>query len=87
MTVHAQRSGGVEAVGLLLADNHGGLNVVAASSEQARVLELFQLPHAEGPCLDCYRAGGRASHQRPWTAGSPPCMPCRCGCGIRPSGG
>ncbi|WP_407689467.1 hypothetical protein [Mycobacterium sp. HUMS_1102779] len=46
MTVHAQRSGGVEAVGLLLADNHGGLNVVAASSEQARVLELFQLQHA-----------------------------------------
>lgn len=48
---------GVEAVGLLLADNHGGLNVIAASSEQARVLELFQLQNAEGPCMDCYRTG------------------------------
>ncbi|OBI62983.1 GAF and ANTAR domain-containing protein [Mycobacterium sp. E796] len=57
VTVRAQQTLGVEAVGLLLADNHGGLNVVAASSEQARVLELFQLQHAEGPCLDCYRTG------------------------------
>jgi hypothetical protein len=40
---------GVEAVGLLLADNHGGLNVIAASGEQARLLELFQLQNAEGP--------------------------------------
>ena len=40
-----------------MANNHGGLNVVAASSEQAHVLELFQLQHAEGPCLDCYRTG------------------------------
>ncbi len=57
VTVRAQQALGVEAVGLLVADNHGGLNVVAASSDQARVLELFQLQHAEGPCLDCYRTG------------------------------
>jgi len=57
VTVHTQQALGVEAVGLLLADNHGGLNVVAASGEQARVLELFQLQNAEGPCLDCYRTG------------------------------
>ncbi|HTY32262.1 GAF and ANTAR domain-containing protein [Mycobacterium sp.] len=57
VTVRTQQTLGVEAVGLLVADNHGGLNVVAASSEQARVLELFQLQHAEGPCLDCYRSG------------------------------
>lgn len=57
VTVRAQQALGVDAVGLLVADNHGGLNVVAASSEQARVLELFQLQHAEGPCLDCYRSG------------------------------
>ncbi|MEY8016955.1 hypothetical protein [Mycobacterium servetii] len=36
VTVHAQRALGVEAVGLLLADNHGGRNVVAASGERAR---------------------------------------------------
>jgi hypothetical protein len=57
VTVRTQQALGVEAVGLLLADNHGGLNVVAASSEQARLLELFQLESAEGPCLDCYRTG------------------------------
>ncbi len=57
VAVHAQQVLGVDAVGILLADNHGGLNVVAASSEQARVLELFQLQNAEGPCLDCYQSG------------------------------
>lgn len=57
ITVRSQQALGVDAVGLLLADNHDGLNVVAASSEQARVLELFQLQNAEGPCLDCYRSG------------------------------
>ena len=57
VTVRSQQALGVDAVGLLLADNHGGLNVIAASSEQARVLELFQLQNAEGPCLDCYRTG------------------------------
>jgi ANTAR domain/GAF domain len=57
ISVRTQRALWVEAVGLLLADNHGRLNVIAASSEQARVLELFQLQNAEGPCLDCYRTG------------------------------
>jgi GAF domain-containing protein len=28
---------------------------MAASSEGARHLELFQLQHSEGPCLDCFR--------------------------------
>jgi hypothetical protein len=30
---------------------------VAASTEAARVLELFQLQNDQGPCLDCFRAG------------------------------
>ncbi|WP_218951909.1 GAF and ANTAR domain-containing protein [Amycolatopsis anabasis] len=47
----------VDAAGLLLADHHGALNVVAASSEQARLAELFQLQNDEGPSLDCFRAG------------------------------
>jgi transcriptional regulator with GAF, ATPase, and Fis domain len=45
------------AAGLLLADSRGELRVVAASSERARLLELFQIQHDQGPCLDCYRSG------------------------------
>ncbi|HEY1627431.1 MAG TPA: GAF and ANTAR domain-containing protein [Streptosporangiaceae bacterium] len=47
----------VEAAGLLLADPRGDLRVVAASSEAARLIELFQLQNDQGPCLDCYRSG------------------------------
>jgi len=48
---------GVTACGVLLADHLGALNVVAASSEQSRLLELFQLQNAQGPCLEAYRSG------------------------------
>jgi GAF domain-containing protein len=45
------------AAGILLADQEGRLQVVAVSSEQARLLELFQLQNHEGPCLDCFSTG------------------------------
>src|SRR5436309_13162326 len=41
----------------LLADLSEELRVVAASSQAARLLELFQLQNDQGPCLDCFRAG------------------------------
>jgi GAF domain-containing protein len=47
----------VSAAGLLLADQRGHLRVVAASSEKARVLELFQIQSEQGPCMDCFRSG------------------------------
>lgn len=48
---------GASAAGLLLADEAGTLRVASASSEGARLLELFQIQHQEGPCLDCFRSG------------------------------
>ena len=47
----------VDAAGLLLADGRGALRLVAASTEQARIAELFQIQNDEGPCLDCYHTG------------------------------
>jgi len=47
----------VAAAGLLLADAAGVLHLLAATSEEARHLEAFQLQREEGPCLDCYHTG------------------------------
>jgi GAF domain-containing protein len=47
----------VDAAGLLLVDARGTLQLVAASTEQARVAELFQIQNDEGPCLDSFRSG------------------------------
>jgi GAF domain-containing protein len=47
----------VAAAGLLLADARGELHLLAATSEQARSLEVFQLQREEGPCRDCYQSG------------------------------
>jgi transcriptional regulator with GAF, ATPase, and Fis domain len=48
---------GVSAAGVLLADQRGALRVVAASTEQTRLLELLQLQTDQGPCPDCFHAG------------------------------
>ena len=52
---HAVDVSGAASAGLLLADQNNALQFMAASSEGARHLELFQLQHSEGPCFDCYR--------------------------------
>src|SRR5690349_23403478 len=47
----------VSAAGLLLTDQRGSLQVVAASSEQTRLLELLQLQTDQGPCPECFHTG------------------------------
>ena len=46
-----------DAAGLMLANQRGELEVVAASSEEAMVLELFELQSSQGPCMDCFTSG------------------------------
>ncbi|HEY1839216.1 MAG TPA: GAF and ANTAR domain-containing protein [Mycobacterium sp.] len=47
----------IEAAGFLLADPLHQLRPLAATSKEARELELFQLQADEGPCVDCYATG------------------------------
>jgi transcriptional regulator with GAF, ATPase, and Fis domain len=46
-----------DAAGIMLADAGGELHVLAASSHDVRLLELFELQGNSGPCLDCFRTG------------------------------
>lgn len=61
LTEHCAELLDVEAAGILLADPLNQLRLLAATSEQARELELFQLLADDGPCLDCYATGQRVS--------------------------
>ena len=47
----------VSAAGLLLSDQRGALRMIAASSEQTRLLELLEIQTDEGPCPDCFHSG------------------------------
>jgi transcriptional regulator with GAF, ATPase, and Fis domain len=47
----------VDAAGLMLADQRGQLHATAASNENARLLELFELQTDAGPCLDAFHSG------------------------------
>jgi GAF domain-containing protein len=53
----------VSAAGLMLAAPEGDLRVVASSSEEMRLVELFELQSEEGPCSDCYRTGAPVLNQ------------------------
>ncbi|MFJ9250960.1 GAF domain-containing protein [Streptomyces sp. NPDC101776] len=47
----------VSAAGILLVDAFGELQIIAASDEHTRLLELFALQHDQGPCVECCRTG------------------------------
>lgn len=47
----------VSAAGLLLANDEGRLQLMAASDERLTMLELFQVQAHEGPCQDCFTHG------------------------------
>jgi hypothetical protein len=90
---------GASAVGLLLANQRGRLEFLAASDENTKLLELFQVQNSEGPCLDAFRTatpvvnadlaadGGRWPRFAPvaTAAGSARCTPSRYDCAARSS--
>ncbi len=43
--------------GILLADGTGRLEVVASTDERAQLVELMQLGHDGGPCVECFTSG------------------------------
>ena len=51
----------VSAAGLLLADDHGDLEVVASTNEESRLVETIQLAAEAGPCIDSYRTAAIVS--------------------------
>jgi GAF domain-containing protein len=48
---------GAQAVGLLLLTESGDLELLSATSHRAAELEIFQIQHDAGPCVDAIRAG------------------------------
>lgn len=47
---------GADAAGVIAIDAQGVMRIMASSTEQMRVLELFEVQNAEGPCLDALRS-------------------------------
>ena len=71
LTVHCIDLLGVDAAGVMLDDQRGGLAVVASSDERIHVVELMELQSREGPCLDAFERGrsvqlGLADAQLRW---------------------
>jgi len=57
LTERATSLVGAAATGLVMADPRGRLEFMAASDENAKLLELFQLQNEEGPCLEAFTSG------------------------------
>ncbi|WP_239092086.1 GAF and ANTAR domain-containing protein [Streptomyces sp. SID14478] len=61
-TTHCTQLLNVEAAGILLADEQGYLQLLAASDEHSRLLEVFASQHAQGPCVDTFHTGQPLLH-------------------------
>ena len=48
---------GAGAAGVMLEDATGRLQVLSASDEDTRLLEIFELQREEGPCYECWSSG------------------------------
>ena len=57
LTLRAVAFTAADEVGILVTDETGALQCLAASTERTRLLELFQIQNAEGPCRDCITTG------------------------------
>ena len=57
VTEHTSELAHADGAGILIADHHGRLKLMAATDERAEMLELFQVQTEEGPCQDCFRTG------------------------------
>jgi len=57
LTERVVRLGIASQVGILLVDESGDLQFMAASDERTQLLELFQVQNDEGPCQDCFATG------------------------------
>lgn len=51
----------VQAGGMLLANSHGELELVASTSESADFVEVLQLNAGAGPCVECFTTGEAVS--------------------------
>ena len=55
VTEHTSELVQADSAGILIADHHGRLRLMAATDERAEMIELFQVQTEEGPCQDCFR--------------------------------
>lgn len=55
-------------VGVMLSDARGRLRHIASSTEDMHLIELLEIQHDEGPCVDCFRSGAALLNQRLDTA-------------------
>jgi GAF domain-containing protein len=57
LSVDSVRILGAQTAGVMLADQRGGLRLIASSEERMQTLELFEIQGEQGPCADAFGSG------------------------------